>query len=300
MRELSGSALQSNFIGLAIMDNANPFFADLARGAEEASYEAGFSVLLTDSGQLQAREDANLLLFKELRVRGLILAAIGDGAASVARLRPEFPVVLAARSGATGSHCTVWVDDITGGRLAAAHLIGQGHRRLAAVGGTTGLEQVTRRREGAAAVAMEHPDVTLLVISTDSMDVPAGRLAAEEIALMPGTVRPTGIFAANDLIAIGLLQGLVGHGLRVPQDVAIIGYDDIEFASAAAVPLSSIRQPRHEIGRRAAQLLLIEIEASERGEEHLHEQSVFAPELVVRASTSFIAGGRQGHRRRSG
>ena len=79
--------------------------------------------------------------------------------------------------------------------------------------------------------------------------------------VMSEAERPTAVFAANDLLAIGLLQGFVTHGLRIPEDIAIIGYDDIAFAASAAVPLSSIRQPRQLLGRRAAELLFAEIEA---------------------------------------
>jgi LacI family transcriptional regulator len=99
---------------------------------------------------------------------------------------------------------------------------------------------------------------------------------------MPAVRRPTAAFCANDLLALGLLQQMVRLGLRVPDDLAIVGYDDIEFAEAAAVPLTSVSQPRQLLGRTAAELLLEEARAPET---HRHQQVVFAPELVVRAST---------------
>ena len=102
----------------------------------------------------------------------------------------------------------------------------------------------------------------------------------------PDVARPTAVFAANDLLAIGLLQGFVTQGLRVPEDIAIVGYDDIAFAAAAAVPLSSIRQPRQELGRRAAELLFAEVAALEEERPHGHVQVQFAPELVVRRSSA--------------
>ena len=126
----------------------------------------------------------------------------------------------------------------------------------------------------------------LLAISTPSLDVESGIRAASELAALPDGERPTAVFAANDLMAIGMLQGFVTAGVRVPDDIAIIGYDDITFAAAAAVPLSSIRQPRTELGRRAAELLLAEIEAADSDGPHQHEQVRFLPELVVRRSTS--------------
>jgi LacI family transcriptional regulator len=102
--------------------------------------------------------------------------------------------------------------------------------------------------------------------------------------LEPG-VRPTAVFGANDLVAIGLLQGFTRLGLRVPDDIAIIGYDDIQFAAAAAIPLSSVRQPRSKLGQAAAELLLEELAAVEESAPHEHKDLNFVPELVAREST---------------
>lgn len=104
--------------------------------------------------------------------------------------------------------------------------------------------------------------------------------------MMSSGLRPTAVFAANDLIAIGLLQGLSAHGLRIPDDIAIVGYDDIEFAAAAVVPLSSVRQPRAELGRRGAELLFEELDALKSGRSLEHRHVRFQPELVVRHSSA--------------
>ena len=108
-----------------------------------------------------------------------------------------------------------------------------------------------------------------------------GRAAGERLAGLPARRRPTAVFCANDLVALGLLQQATSAGVRVPDDLAIVGFDDIDFAAAAAVPLTSVRQPRAELGRTAARLLLAE--ADDPG--HAHEQVVFEPELVARRST---------------
>ncbi|MFZ0530103.1 MAG: substrate-binding domain-containing protein, partial [Propionicimonas sp.] len=121
--------------------------------------------------------------------------------------------------------------------------------------------------------------------STPGLSLEAGVASAGELAALPPAERPTAVFAANDLLAIGMLQGFVTAGLRVPKDVALIGYDDIDFAAAAAVPLSSIRQPREELGRKSAELLVREIEAAEGSLPHTHEVVRFTPQLVIRRST---------------
>ena len=110
----------------------------------------------------------------------------------------------------------------------------------------------------------------------------AGQKAGAEIAALPAASRPTAVFCANDLLALGVLQEMTRHRIRVPESIAIVGYDDIDFAAAAAVPLSSVRQPRHQLGRTAAQLL---IEEALGDGAHRHRQVVFEPDLVVRRSS---------------
>jgi LacI family transcriptional regulator len=124
------------------------------------------------------------------------------------------------------------------------------------------------------------------MMSTSAMDAESGTEAATQLALLPREERPTAVFATNDLLAIGLLQGFVTLGMRVPEDIALIGYDDITFAATAAVPLSSVRQPRRELGRRGAELLFEEIQAAESQQPHEHQQVRFSPELVIRRSTA--------------
>ncbi len=277
---------RSASIGLVVMDIANPFFSDMARGVEEVAAAAGYSVLLSDSAHDAGRERAALDLFQQLRVRGVILAPIAHSPDGELTRRLDMPVVLADRYAAYQDVCTVSVDDFVGGQLAVAHLLERGHRRLAVVGGSVDIPQVRERRDGAArAVLLGSPDATLLTLSTARLDIAAGRTAAEAILAMPDEERPTGVFALNDMVAIGLLQGLVRHKVSVPDEISIVGYDDIEFAEAAAVPLSSVAQPRVDLGRRAATLLLGEIDARERGEPHQHVQERFTPTLQVRSSS---------------
>jgi len=277
---------RSASIGLVVMDIANPFFSDMARGVEEVATAAGFSVLLSDSAHDPARERAALDLYQQLRVRGVILAPVSHNSDRELAHRLDMPVVLADHATAYHDACTVSVDDFAGGQLAAAHLLERGHRRLAAVGGAADIPQVRDRRDGVSrAVLLGDPEATLLTISTERLDIAAGRSAAATIVAMPDDERPTGVFALNDLVAIGLLQGMVTAKVAVPEEICIVGYDDIEFAAAAAVPLSSISQPRAELGRRAAELLLAEIDALDGGQPHQHIQERFDPTLVVRASS---------------
>ncbi|MCB0910453.1 MAG: LacI family DNA-binding transcriptional regulator [Propionibacteriaceae bacterium] len=278
---------RSRSIGMVVMDIANPFFTDVARGAEELLYGAQYSVQIGNSDQDPVREVTLLERFEQQRVGGVLLAPIDDSAERMIRLRRRgIPVVIVDRVGSAADFCSVGVDDLAGGRLAGQHLLDRGHRRLAFVGGPSTLAQVRDRRRGIElAVEQAGADASLLAVSTPTLSLEAGVSSAGEIAALPADERPTAVFAANDLVAIGLLQGFVTAGLQVPDDVAIIGYDDIAFAAAAAVPLSSVRQPREDIGRKSAELLVREIEDADSGAPHRHEAIRFTPQLVARRST---------------
>jgi LacI family transcriptional regulator len=277
---------RSHSVGLVVMDIANPFFTDMARGVEDVMADADYSVLVGNSAQHQEREQTHLELLGKQQVSGVVLAPVGADVQVQTLRQFGIPVVLADRAGNSTDMCTVSVDDFTGGRLAATHLLEHGHTRLAFVGGKDDIRQVRDRLEGATREVQLTPGASIRVIPTEHLNIAAGLdVAATLVAIAPED-RPTGVFAANDLVAIGLLQGLMTRGLRVPDDVAIIGYDDIEFAAAAAVPLSSIRQPRCDLGRRAAELLLDEIEATtDPDKTHRHEHVRFTPTLAARASS---------------
>ncbi|MCU1509074.1 MAG: LacI family transcriptional regulator [Glaciihabitans sp.] len=273
----------SKTIGLIVLDVRNPFFTDIARGAEESAGSSGLSILLGDSSRSTVRETAYLDLFEEQRVHGVLISPLSDVAHRLAGLRRRgIPAVLVDRSGDDSGFSSVSVDDVAGGRLAVEHLIARGSRRIAYLGASFEFRQVTDRLQGAREAVNAHPGVTLEVIEIDGLTVLAGRAAGEGIVRRRPDERPDGLFAANDLIAVGVLQALVMQGdVRVPEQIALVGYDDIDFASTAVVPLSSIRQPSGLIGRTAVEILLEEA----RNPMLAPRQVVFQPELVVRQST---------------
>jgi LacI family transcriptional regulator len=276
---------RSRTIGLLVLDAANPFFADVSRGAEEAAAHAGLAVILCNSGQDAAKESAYLNLMAEQRVQGLLLTPVDADPIRLSKLVERgMPVVLLDRRAEGAGMCSVSVDDISGGELAVSHLLEMGHERIAFIGGPTTIAQVKDRLQGARnALARAGRDPESLVsIITTSMTVAAGRGAGERLGGLPVKRRPTAAFCGNDLLALGLLQEMIRQGLDVPNDIAIVGYDDIEFAAAAAVPLTSVRQPRHLLGKTAADLLL---EETQDPQNHIHRQIEFEPDLVVRAST---------------
>lgn len=272
---------RSTTVGLVVLDVRNPFFTDVARGAEDEAARSGLSVLLGNSDEDSLREAGYLDLFEEQRVHGVLISPVGDVEARLLRLRARgVPVVLVDRVSGDGALSSVSVDDVAGGRIAVSHLLDTGRRRIAVVGGPVGIRQVADRLAGARAAAQDVPGATLEHVPTTALTVLEGRRAGEE--LLARRQLPDAVFAANDLVAVGLLQALVMSGaVRVPDDLALVGFDDIDFASAAVVPLTSIRQPRHELGATALRILLEEAAEPDLPPRRI----VFRPELVVRDST---------------
>jgi LacI family transcriptional regulator len=274
---------QSRQIAIVVLDVTNPFFTDVVRGAETAAEERGVLVVVCNSAEDAGRERRHLELLEEQRVRGVLITPVDDARGSRLSLLMErgTPVVFVDRRAGVHSGCSVAVDDVRGGRLAGDHLVERGHRRVAFVGGPVTIQQVADRRAGFTAAAGSLLDIS--IVDTPNLTVASGRAAAGRLADLSPTARPTAVFCANDLLALGVLQEMTLRGIRVPHDVAIVGYDDIEFAAAAAVPLSSVRQPREHLGRTATEMLLEEIEDGDR---HEHRHVVFQPELVVRESST--------------
>jgi LacI family transcriptional regulator len=273
----------SRSLGLVVLDVSNPFFTDVAAGVESVADERGMTIALCNSGEDHEREQRHLARLAEQRVQGVLITPVDDDSEQLRRLVGRgVPVVLVDRPAPGPVRCSVAVDDVDGGRQVAEHLLQQGHSRVAFVGGPLHIRQVSDRRRGLAE-GLTAAGAELKLVETAALSLAEGRRAAERLLAGTSRRRPTALACANDLLALGALQGLVAAGVRVPEDMAIVGYDDIAFAAAATVPLTSVRQPRDLLGRTAAELLLEEIEAPAG---HCHQQVQFTPELVVRASTA--------------
>ncbi|GAA2976415.1 LacI family transcriptional regulator [Microbacterium terrae] len=275
---------RSGLLGMTVINIANPFFGDMVAGAEDAASAAGMRVLLGNSSDDVAKERDHLELFERVQVEGALVSPFGDTGPWLERLRRRgIPVVLVDAVDDTGSLPSVSFDDVAGGRLAADHLLATGRRRLAYVGARSAVRQVRERREGAQSAVDAVPGASLEPIWTERTTSELGRAFGEQIAARHPDDRPDGLVVSNDHLAIGLVYGLISRGVRVPEDVAVVGYDDIEFAAIAAVPLTSVRQPAREMGRTAAEMLLARI-SGEAGS--AQGNIVYQPELAVRASTA--------------
>ena len=248
---------RSRTIGLVVLDVANPFFTDVARGVEDEASMSGLSVILCNSDEQLPKETRYLELLEEHRVQGILITPVRG------RRRAPGPAAAAGHPGDPGRQPVAdrgasarWPSMTCSAATSPCRTCWRrGHERIAFVGGPLSLRQVADRHEGAIrALQRAGGAAATCMIETPALNVSAGQRAGAAIAELPAGQRPTAAFCANDLVALGAAAGDDRRQIRVPEDVAIVGYDDIEFAAAAAVPLSSVRQPRQQLGphRRSA------------------------------------------------
>lgn len=267
----------SSVIGYLSPDVSNPHFGEIAQEIEYRAERLGMTVFFAHSHGDRQREDAYLEAFEQRQVRGLLVSSFESLEDRLAAMRDRgTPSVLVGRRADSALQPSVSIDDVSGGRQAAAHLTASGCRRLVFAGGPLPVRQVADRIAGAREV-----DAGIEVIEVAERSIAAGRAVGAAIASRPAQERPDGVFAANDVLALGILQALVAGGVSVPHDVALVGYDDNEFAEASLIPLTSVRARHEEFGATAVDLLF---EAIEHGAVP-DPQRVYAPELIVRESS---------------
>jgi LacI family transcriptional regulator len=269
-------------LGMIVLNVANPFFGDLAHACEEAAEALGHTVILGSSDQLEGREDRYIDLFEEQRVRGMLVASLGGITPRMKRLvRRGMPLVLFDIGQEDGDFCTVALDGVAGGYLAAKHLIETGRRNILFLGGP--MRQIEDRWKGVGNAISEHSGVAVSHVETLDQTIAVGRAEGEQISALPAGARPDAIFAANDLLALGVMQSLVlAEGVGVLRDIAIVGYDDIDYAASAIVSLTTIRQPRAALASEAVRLVLGHAADPVA---HVHERVLLPPELIVRDSS---------------
>lgn len=264
--------------GLLISNTANPVYAEVAAGAEREASAHGRFIIVVNSDDDPQRERDYVNFFESQQVSGIIAAPVGGVPAELLALREQgTPFVLVGLAEGPHDYPAISGDNEQGGYLATRHLLDQGRRRLLFVGGPH--PHVDARLAGARRALMEAgTDAALEVIRTRAQNARIGEDVAVALGERAPADRPDGIFAGNDLLALGLLHGLIGAGVTIPDELSLVGYDDIEFADFAIVPLTTIRHPSAALGAAAVRLLLgLETEANLEGR--------FAPEIIVRATS---------------
>ncbi len=277
---------RTNAIGLVLPDIANPFFSELARGAEDVFGDHDYVTLLGNSDNDPVKEQRYLGSFDDRRVDGIIvvIASAGD-AAAVRELAERIPTVAVDRTAKGWQGDTVVGDNRWGMSLAVRHLVTLGHHRIGFVNGDSRLSTASERRHGFLR-ALGEAGLEPAGYSEGAFTFASG--LEQGAAMLREHERPTAICAANDLLALGILAAAGELGLRVPQDVSILGYDDIAYARVASPGITTVRQPAREMGAGAARLLLGRLADEQRPAQHL----VLRPVLVERESTAPLGGTR--------
>jgi DNA-binding LacI/PurR family transcriptional regulator len=270
----------SDLVGLVIPDLQNPFFADLARGVEDVAARHGYTVLIGNSDESVEKETRYLNAMRAEAVDGIILPPSCEGrSAAVDLARAGVPLVCVDRRLDKASVDTVLVDNVRGASEATEHLVGLGHRRIGYLEGKQGVSTTRERLEGYRSALARHgiESDPALVLAGDSRPDGARRLAA---SLLGSPGRPSALLVGNGMMTLGAVEAIHDLRLRIPEDVAVVGYDDMPWARALVPALTVVRQPGYELGSRAMELLRQRIREPERSITTVMLQ----PELVIRGS----------------
>jgi DNA-binding LacI/PurR family transcriptional regulator len=269
---------QTRTVGVVLNDLHNPFFAEAVDGLEAAADHAGYRILLGNGRRSRRGESAAVETLLQFRVDGLVLVGTQLKTADIEQATRSAAVVIVGRTARTNSLDSVNNDEKVGARLAVDHLVELGHRAIAHIGGGSGAGARARQRGYERAMRVHGLDREIVVAGADFSE--RGGYTAAEALLVRGAP-PTAVFAANDLSAVGALDCVEDAGLTVPDDISIVGYDNTALAAMHHVSLTTINQPRRDLGHMAMELLL------ERMDGHRTEPThhVVAPDLVVRATS---------------
>jgi LacI family transcriptional regulator len=272
---------KTNTMGLVLPDSANPFFAEISRSIEDEAFKKGYSVFLCNTELDTQRELFYVDVLSKKQVDGIIFVAAGDQADSLDFLvHHNLPVVMIDRDLPNVDVDAVLTDNQLGGFLATRHLIELGHTRIACISGpssiTPGSERIVGYRNALEQAGLAYDEKLIL---RGDYHAQSGLEITQFILQMDP--HPTAIFALNDLMALGALRAASEAGCSVPADLAIVGYDDLELAQFTNPPLTTIAQPKKEIGVQAVHLLIDRMSQKSRPPRRL----VLPPELIVRRST---------------
>lgn len=286
------SLKRSHTIGLIVANIGNPFYAELIRGAEELAAALGYTLLLASTDGEPKRESGIVKAMRQRQVDGLIFASVRLADREVTALAREgMSVVLASRHLPDADVDMVLIDSVLGAKMAVEHLVKHGHRRIAYVGGPWSIAQFQDRakgwREALDAVGIAAPES--YAFHLDALGVDAGMKAAEDLLHL--SEPPSAIFAATDNLAFGVLKACSKLDIRVPEQLALVGFDNVPFGEVALSPLTSIDGSGHETGRRAMRMLVDRIEGrSEHAGGRSSARMLLQPRLCVRRSCGCMPG----------
>lgn len=268
-------------LGLILPDSANPFYAELGHALETSAFLKNYNLILCNSDSAIDREHLYFDLLLDKQVDGIILDTEEKDPFDIKkRLPAEYPIVLVDRDFSENIFDTVLTDNTLGGYLATRYLIELGHRRIACVTGPMNLLGSVNRLQGYQKALTEFgilEDPSL--IYHGDFTASSGHEAAHHLLKLPGL--PTAVFVGNDMMAIGFLRSSIEIGLRIPEEISIVGFDNLELGMYMHPTITSFAQPKEEIGEKAIQLLLNRIENPKTPPQRI----LIPPRIIIREST---------------
>jgi LacI family transcriptional regulator len=269
-------------LGVAVLELANPFFSPIINAIQAEARKHNYLVMVSQSERTIELEQDALNQFKQMKLSGILVSPVSTQLEHVQKLSGEgIPVIVFAREWQGGSFVTV--DDFGGGRMVGEHLVNLGHKKIGCVALDEPYNSAQQRRMQGFEQVIKETGTELehkCLILTESLRTGQGRLAADRF--MQLSERPTAVFVTADNLALGFIHRLIERGVRIPGDLAVVGYDDIYYSKYSEVPLTTVALPKYEMGQRAAQIMFELIEGGGINRE-LH-QIFLRPDLVIRKS----------------
>lgn len=277
-------------IGLVIPDIMNPFYPDLAKGCQDAAKESGYTLMMYNTDDQEGQLSGIIKEVKEGKVDGLILASLKTTERNELQelLELSFPVVLAHRGLEQVEIDSVVADNFTGAYDAAKHFVALGHRKIAFMNGIERSPASEQRRNGYLA-AMKSEALRKWVVAGEGK-YQTGYTTAYKLLQQPVSDRPTAILASSDLMALAVMDAAKDLALSVPEDIAVIGYDNLFIASFRSIALTTVHVPRYEIGQEAAKLLIGKMEESKKCAAKKPSNQVLQTNLVIRKTCGIYQG----------
>lgn len=271
---------QSSTIGLIVSDIRNPFFTAISRAVEDAAYEQGFNVFLCNTDENPQKEGIYLNLMRDENVAGVIFSPTRETAENFGRLEIDFPTVIIDRMVSVDNVDVVLINNVAAARQLGEHLLVNGYRRIGALFGEASTTGRQRRQGLEEALALYKLPVVPELMHYVAPKIGAGYEAA--LALLDTDERPDAIFTTNSLLTAGALMAIQERGLTIPQDVALVGFDETTWSTLVQPAITLIAQPTEEIGRTATDLLLKRIENPDRPAREV----ILKAQLLVRGSSA--------------
>ena len=268
-------------IGLILPLSDNPFYTELAQGVEDAVAKGGLSVLMGYSREDESIEFRIMSSMVEAGFKGIIVTPVGPRNQVFEKyIEKNIRVGYISQTDDEPEQCSVSIDQVRGGYIGLEYLYNLGHRKILWISGPAHHHQSNQRFVGIRQAATDL-GVELIVMSSPSLDFISGEQMAPKILALPEM--PDAIFAGNDALALGVMNYLLKEGIQVPDQVSILGFDNVAYAESAIIPLSTVSQTPYQLGYTMGEQMLGEIDAKP---DHLHQHVVFQPQIVARSSTA--------------